>query len=327
MNTIQHIPELVNHILGFLVIPRNWYYHHTLSLVNRALHDSVSWYEHMDSLNLNMNNPHISMVQPARRSRRIKTPFSYGIMHVIRKSYGRLTRLRLGNGSHGHRILMEDGHLRELVRLAPKLSNLRIEIPTRFRKNALNALNSLEYLKFLHLPIDTQMHPLPQFQRVQSLGLTGIPNKGIEFLLSNAQPSIKKLSLRGVKNMVYMDMEAMSEHFENLLCLKLTHCTTWDTVFHENCHRIMDSSRKLLRKLKFIHLDKTNVFCARFFANPHFLERFCPQVEHLVTNSGMTPRCVCDGCDIRTSSNISYAIRCKPCAREYCPNLKLVVVI
>lgn len=75
MNTIQHIPELVNHILGFLVIPKNWYYHHTLSLVNRALHDSVSWYEHMDSLNLNMNNPHISMVQPARRSRRIQTPF------------------------------------------------------------------------------------------------------------------------------------------------------------------------------------------------------------------------------------------------------------
>ena len=221
------------------------------------------------------------MARPIRRSQRIQTPFSYGIMHVIRKSYGRLTRLRLGNGTYGHRIIMEDKHLGELVRLAPKLTTLRIEIPTRFRKYTLHALNSLEHLHFLHLSVNRQMHPFPQFKRVQSLGLGGTPKKGLEFLLGTApQPSVRKLSLRGVKNMVSIDMDTLSENFENLLCLKITHCSTWDTVFHENCHRIMDSSRKLLRKLKFVHLDKTNLFCARFFANPHFLERFCPRVEH-----------------------------------------------
>lgn len=328
MNTIQHLPEIVNHILGFLVIPKNWYYHHTLSLVSRALRDSVSWCEYMDSLNLNMNNPHISMVQPLRRSRRIQTPFSYGIMHVIRKSYGRLTRLRLGNGSYGHRILMEDGHMKDLVRLAPKLRNLRIEIPTRFRKNSLNALNSLEHLQFLHLPIDTQMHQLPSFHRVQSLGISGTPKKSLGFLLGNAQKSVKRLSLRGVRSMVHTDMEALSENFESVMCLKLSRCTTWDTVFHENCHRMMDSARKFMRRLKFIHLDKTNVFCSKFFTNPHFLERYCPQVEHLVTNAGMTPRCVCYRmCAIRAHGNISYAKRCEQCVQENCPNLKLVVVI
>lgn len=325
--------ELLVHIFSFL---SNQYYMDyaritKLMIVNKAFRESVqTWPLFMKSLTINLAQPGAALVRGVRQSPRKTTPVSYGALNVINSSMGRLTHLKLGDvHKASRRHVLDDKHLTAIVRAAPKLATLLIQIGVKVTSKGLGVLNALPNLTTLELPIPSRRMSWPQFHQVTTLKLTGKLKRNICFdiLFAHPQPSVANLYLWRVHNISQADLRSLETSFPNAIRLSILSTTVIRQNVSGDCERIREAMFGFTRRLLSMEICKTNLLCGACISIPPLFERAFPRLQSLLLTEGLPPYVKfveCSTCTVKHTKHARVSSRCAKCLETVHPNLKTI---
>jgi hypothetical protein len=319
MNSILHIPDLLQHIFEFLTseVVMDYPQLHGLPLVNKAFADTVQrWPRFMRTLWLHMECQDAEVRRP--RALRVPRRVTYDVLNVMRLGGGKLKHLKLGNmwGERHAKHVLTDRELAAIVDSAPRLRTLCVQIKTKFTSRGMQVLNAVPTLTSLELPLGKPSLVWPVFEHVKKLGITGRPRARPLANLRQVQPNVKRLRMTLVFNLHTEDFIRFGEVLPNVTELGMHMCWT-----DRMCVTIESPVIDFFSRLTSMHMNKCNIISGLVFIYPLEFSRIFSNLHKLVTNTPFVYQSVCDNC-VRTGPEL---LRCNQCRlREY-PNLRVFI--
>lgn len=320
MDTILHIPDLLQHVFEFLIrVPIIQYSDlPSLLLVNKSFSHAVhKWPEFLKCLSLGMNSGS-DMVCPTRRSARHPQRVSYGALNVIQQSAGKLVHLKLGNINLSTTFVLTNRHLGCIVESSPRLRTLYIYMRTKLTTRGMGVLNQLGQLRTLELPLEKRV-AFPTFDKITKLCVYGTHTTRLEENMVHIQPSVRTFHLQKVRQLSETVIRSLSTLFPNVVAFGAHRCFT-KKLGHSCCIEADCAPIEFFTRLVYLHLTRTNVVCLTVFSNHHTFSRMFPRVAHLTANKALSDsldysRC---GCVYRETGEYDVVLRCTACmGREY----------
>lgn len=322
MDSIMHIPDLLQHVFEFLTDSRTRTYSglQPLLSVNKSFGVTMRrWPAFMKTLSLRMEDGG-SEVARIRTSPRRPTRVAYVAMDVVRLSAGKLVNLKLGNlwGERHHKHLLSNRNLANIVKSSPRLQSLHIQINTKFTQKGLRVLNELRDLVSLELP-GRRAAVWPAFTRITKLGVYGRL-----WSLTNTQPNVKQLNIKGVKGISYTDLRQLGAVFPRVTTMGMYRCTSSKPQHHPCLITSSTPTCDFLSRIRVLHVSTSELICKEVMLDGQLFSRVFPKVCRLATNHAISsdtrgcPSCTQHPCAVR---------RCDTCMRDAYHGVRWIIQI
>jgi len=314
MDTVQHVPGLLSHIISFLVgQPPHTNYHMDLcelQTVNKHFQAGV------------VNLPgYLTRVHLKLR----KT--GHDLLGVVDASRGKLVELRLGDAWEPYSYhTFTDKHLQYLAMYTPRLGILRLHMKTNFSTKGLECLNRIPSLTHISMPMGKVRWP--SFHHITWISIFGNVSPASvtsKFIHSAVSKNVTSLCINRLRRVTAGNMETFARVFPNIHCLRLFDCSaikSYDPLIF-NSNIVLDWVRNLTT-FTTIH---SNLLPIAYTAFSRTYNRVFPNVSHFgADDRTMSPVETCPLCKcLDTTSRVIFR-RCDECISTSFPALKVIIL-
>lgn len=315
METIQHVPGLLSHVVSFLETrPHSNYVELCqLQVVSKSFRTAV------------VNLPgFLTRVHLKLRN------MGHDMLGVVDASQGKLVELTLGEawsqttGNH----LFTDRHLEYLTTYTPLLGFLRLHLNTRFTTKGLESLNRLPSLTHVEMPMGNVRWP--SLQHVTWMSVFGNVTPASvthHFTRSAVSKRVTNLCINRLRRVTAQNIDTFARVFPNIQCLRMIDCSTirsYDPLVFKS-----DAVLAWVRNLTAFSTIQSDILPITYTAFSRTYARVFPNVSHFGTDDPvMSPVEPCPLCKSTRMTAPPRLIvrRCVDCLGTSLPVLRFIIL-